>query len=348
MATLWFVLLSFMLIVYVVLDGFDLGAGILHLAVAKTDTERRTVLRSIGPLWDGNEVWLVAFGGTLVFVFPDVYAVAASGFYLPLMMILWSLVLRGAAIELRSHHENPLWHAFWDATFAIGSTLLAVLFGVALGDLLRGLPIDGSGYFRSPLFGDLRPESASGALDWYTVGVGLYAVLALAAHGALYLRWKTTGAVHDRCDRVARPLWIAVAVGGAVMLALTARVQPGFLGRLSLAEGVGVPLWLLGSLVVLFRSLGRGSDLTAFLASSAYLVGALAGAFASLYPTMLRSTVDGRFDLTIASAAAEPRALGIGLGWWIPAILLAIGYFVYLFRSFRGKVDAAGDGEGHY
>jgi cytochrome bd ubiquinol oxidase subunit II len=346
MGTLWFVLLSFMLIVYVLLDGFDLGTGILHLLVADTDEERRTVIAAIGPVWGGNEVWLVAFGGLLVFAFPKVYAAAASGFYLPIMMVLWLLVIRGVAIEFRNQQANPLWRAFWDTAFAASSALLAVLFGVALGDLLRGLPVDETGYFRGPLFGDFRPESASGALDWYTLTVGIFAALVLAGHAALYLCWKTAGVIRERCGRAARGLWWAIAVTGPLMLLETAVVQPGFAARLSDVEAVFAPLWMVASLVAVLWLIKRGAELAAFVASSAFLAGLLAAALMNLYPAILRSTIAPRYDLTVANAAAGRSGLVIGLAWWIPAIALAIGYFVYLYRSFRGKVTVSADG--HY
>src|SRR5438045_7729085 len=140
MATIWFLLIALMLAVYVVLDGFDFGAGILHLFVARSDAERRTVLAAIGPVWDGNEVWLIASGGVLVFAFPRAYSAGFSGFYMPLMMALWLLILRGISIEFRSHQPNPLWRSFWDGAFAFSSTLMAVLLGAALGNILRGVP----------------------------------------------------------------------------------------------------------------------------------------------------------------------------------------------------------------
>src|SRR5579862_3026396 len=142
METLWFCLVALMVAVYVVLDGFDLGVGILHLLVARTDRERRTVIASIGPVWDGNEVWLLAAGGVLYFAFPELYASGFSGFYLPLMMVLWLLILRGLSIELRSHVDTHLWRSFWDAAFGLASLLLAVFFGAALGNVVRGVPLN--------------------------------------------------------------------------------------------------------------------------------------------------------------------------------------------------------------
>ena len=152
MASTWYFLIAFMLTTYAVLDGFDFGAGILHLFVAKTDAERRAVLAAIGPVWDGNEVWLIASGGVLVFAFPRAYAVAFSGLYLPLMMVLWLLVLRGLAIEFRSKVDHPLWRAAFDGIFAFASTVMAVVLGVALGNLVRGVPVDETGWFSEDLF----------------------------------------------------------------------------------------------------------------------------------------------------------------------------------------------------
>src|ERR1700729_3823310 len=152
MQTVWFMLVAVMIAVYVVLDGFDLGAGIIHLLVARTDSERRLVLRSIGPVWDGNEVWLLAGGGTLYFAFPLLYASAFSGFYLPLMIVLWLLILRGISLELRNHIDVGVWRALLDGAFGISSALLAIFYGAALANVLRGVPLQSDGYFFLPLW----------------------------------------------------------------------------------------------------------------------------------------------------------------------------------------------------
>src|SRR6516165_2864184 len=157
MGITWFWLVAIMLTVYVLLDGFDLGAGAIHLLVAKTDQERREVFASIGPVWDGNEVWLLAAGGTLYFAFPALYASGFSGFYLPLMMVLWLLILRGISIEFRSKEANPLWQTFWDSTFSASSFMMAVVLGAALGNVIRGLPLRADGYFEGALFTDFTP-----------------------------------------------------------------------------------------------------------------------------------------------------------------------------------------------
>src|SRR5437588_813541 len=208
MEMVWFTIVSLMLTTYVVLDGFDLGAGAIHLLVARTDSERRTVLAAIGPVWDGNEVWLIASGGVLVFAFPRAYSAGFSGFYLPLMIVLWLLVLRGISIEFRSHQPNPLWRSFWDGTFFVSSTLLAIVLGAALGNVIRGVPLDASGFFAGPLFTNFTPSHDPGVLDWYTCLVGLFTLAVLAGHGALYLAWKTSGAVNERARELGPQLWV--------------------------------------------------------------------------------------------------------------------------------------------
>ena len=181
MQALWFCLIAVMVTMYVVLDGFDLGAGVIHLFVARSEDERRDVIRAIGPFWDGNEVWLIAAGGTLFFAFPLLYASSFSGFYLPLIIVLWLLMWRGVSIELRSHLKNPVWASFWDGMFCLGSTLLAIFYGAALANVVRGVPLDAHGTFFEPLWTDLDPSSASpGILDWYTVLIALLILLRAA------------------------------------------------------------------------------------------------------------------------------------------------------------------------
>src|ERR1051325_8007415 len=167
METMWFVLVAFMLTAYVILDGFDLGAGAIHFLVAKTDDERRVVLRSIGPVWDGNEVWLIAAGGTLYFAFPVLYASSFSGFYLPLTMVLWLLILRGCSIEFRSHLAEPVRRTFFDFVFTFASVLLAIFLGAALGNVLRGVPLDADASFFEPMWTNFVPSGQTGVLDWY-------------------------------------------------------------------------------------------------------------------------------------------------------------------------------------
>jgi cytochrome d ubiquinol oxidase subunit II len=329
METLWFCLVAVMVTAYVVLDGFDLGVGIIYLFVARNDEQRRTVLKSIGPFWDGNEVWLLAAGGTLYFAFPVLYASSFSGFYLPLMMVLWLLILRGLSLEMRSHVDVDLWKQFADAVFSISSGLLAIFFGAALGNVIRGVPLNAEGYFFLPLWTNFAPGRDAGILDWYTVPIGLAAFATLMFHGSLWVAYKTEGEVQSRARAMAdRVRWFVVVLV-TLVLALSAIVQP------RAARGA----WLLPLAVVAIGIAGWGTrDRTRFFASCGFIVAMLVGAVLGVYPYVLPSNGDPQFGLTIYNASAAPYGLSIGLRWFIPGIALAAGYFFYVYRHFAGKV----------
>jgi cytochrome d ubiquinol oxidase subunit II len=341
MASTWYLLIAMMLCTYAVLDGFDFGAGILHLFVAKTDAERREVLGAIGPVWDGNEVWLIASGGVLVFAFPRAYAAAFSGLYLPLMMVLWLLVLRGISIEFRSKLDHPLWRAAFDAMFAFSSIVMAMVLGIALGNLVRGVPIDDTGYFEEDLFTNFHPTGQNlGAIDIYTTLVGAFAVAALAAHGATYLVWKTSGAVHERSKRIAGRLWLVVMFVGAALTAATAATQPAHFAAFAHRPWLWpLPAIAVGSAILCPRAVTAGREGRAFLLSCAFLASLLFATVGTLYPVLLRSTIDANYTLDAFNASSPRATLVIGLTVWIPAMVLAVGYFTYLYRSFRGKVQ---------
>jgi cytochrome d ubiquinol oxidase subunit II len=341
--TVWFAIVAGMLAVYAVLDGFDFGAGIVHRFVARTDEERRTVLAAIGPIWDGNEVWLIAAGGVMFLAFPRVYSAAFSGFYLALMIVLWLIILRGVAIESRSQQANPLWREFWDTTFALASALLAVVLGTSLGNVVRGVPIDATGWFAMPLFTNFRPGSHPGIFDWYTTLVGIFTFCVLSAHGAIYLAWKTSGMVQSRSRNWARTAWLVAVPLWALVTGATAQIQPIiFTNVLSRPWSLGFVVLMFGGFGGVFHSLRREQerDLAAFLCSSAFLLGLLAATMAANYPFWLRSTLDPAQSLTAENAAARMHALQVGVVWWTIGIILVIAYFVHLFRSFRGKTDA--------
>ena len=341
MATLWFIIVAVMITAYVVLDGFDLGAGAIYLLVAKTPEERRAVLRAIGPVWDGNEVWLLAAGGTLYFAFPLLYASGFSGFYLPLMIVLWLLILRGIGIELRMHVDSTVWRGFFDGCFALSSLLLTIFFGAALGNVIRGVPLNQEGYFFLPLWTDWRPGPDPGILDWYTVIAGLVALVALTIHGAYYVAVKTSGDLNQRARRVAALLWPALALLTLTSLWATLSIRPDVLNNYRLYPVLFVvPVAVALSLTAMFLHGRRKNDKAAFLSSSAYLIFMLVGAAAAVYPNLLTSTTDPALNITIYNAAAGRYALSFGLVWWSFGMALAIGYFVFVYRMFRGKVTA--------
>jgi len=342
MEILWLCLTAFLIAGYVVLDGYDLGAGIVHLAVARSDQERRQVLQSIGPLWDGNEVWLVAAGGTLFFAFPVLYASAFSGFYLPLMMVLWLLIFRGISIEFRSHVTGPVWRPFWDVIFAIISIVLTFVFGAALGNVIRGAPLDPSSHFFLPLWTDFGVSPPVGILDWYTVLVGALSFFALMQHGTLWVAMRTNEPVAGRARRIQSYSWVGVAVLTAAVTSATWRVQPLVPANLSkYSWGYVFPALALVALagIPLFRA--RGSDRGAFCASTLYLAGMLASATFGIFPYVMPSNGDPRNGLTIYNSVAGAYGLQVGLSWWLPGMALAVFYTIFVHLKFSGKVDTS-------
>jgi cytochrome d ubiquinol oxidase subunit II len=339
MPTLWFILVAFMLTMYVLLDGFDLGAGVIHLFAARTNNERRMILQAIGPVWDGNEVWLIAAGGTLFFTFPVLYASSFSGFYLPLIMVLWFLMLRGISIELRSHIHDPVWISFWDGVFFVGSALLAIFYGAALGNVIRGVPLDRNGIFFEALWTDFNPYSSNpGILDWYTILVGLLALAVLTTHGANYIAVKTEGVLNARARRIARRAWVATLVLALLVTIATFSVQP------ALSASFGSRPWeIIFPLIALTGLIGMGyfnlrqRDLAAFFSSGAFIVGMLASTASSLYPLVLPA-VNPANSLTITNASGSQYGQTVGLVWWSIGMILAIVYFVLTYRLFWGKV----------
>jgi cytochrome d ubiquinol oxidase subunit II len=348
MVELWFAIAAAMLTAYVVLDGFDFGAGALHLHVAKTNEERRRVLGAIGPFWDGNEVWLLASGGTLFAAFPRVLASGLSGFYFAIFLVLWALILRGIAIEFRSHVTAPLWRSFWDVVFSIASASLAILFGAALGNLVRGLPLDGRGWFSLPLFTDFTPRNPVGILDWYTVLSGVFALVALTAHGAAFLSWKTDGPLQVRARHSAWRGFMAVAALWPVVTVATRIAAPDFFASFPSRPFAWVGAFAaIAGLVVASFAIRRGQDRRAFLGSCGFLSGLMVATAACSFPALLRSSSDPALAITAYAAANDSHGLTTALSFWLVGFPLAIGYFVVVFRMHRGKAPVAAEGEGY-
>ena len=346
METVWFVLVAVMVAMYVLLDGFDLGAGAIHFLVAKTKEERRQVIASIGPVWDGNEVWLLAAGGTLYFAFPALYASSFSGFYLPLMMVLWLLILRGTAVEFRNHIDSPVWIPFWDFVFSGASLLLAIFLGAALGNVVRGVPLDASGYFFEPLWTNWQLGEQTGILDWFTVLVGVQALLALIMHGGLWVQLKTEGDVSKRAASVAGICWWGVLVLTGIVTAVTFSVQPQVMANFKTWPlGYVLPLLAVAGLAGVQFELRRNKELNAFLASCVYFLGMLTSAVFGVYPMVLPAR-NPAYSLTVENAKAGAYGLKIGLIWWAIGMALATVYFVHVYRSFAGKVALNAEGHG--
>lgn len=326
MTTAWFCFLAVMVTVYVVLDGFDLGVGALHLVLARTEEEREQTTAAIGPVWNGNEVWLLAAGGVLFMAFPKAYASAFSGLYFGLILVLWLLVGRGLALELRHQLDNPLWRSACDTVFSLSSAALALVFGVALGNVVRGVPLGPDGYFSLPLFH---------ILNWYALLIGVFGLVVLAAHGARFLAWRTVGALRERAQRLARRLWLAEAVLLVVMIAPTAAVRGDMFDVFSDHPWTLVfPLLTVGALAAMALYDRRGAAARAFAASGLFIVGLLTSMAAGLYPYILPAREGEPHGLTIDAAAAGHHSLTTALVWWPVGMGLAAVYFVFAYRMF--------------
>jgi cytochrome d ubiquinol oxidase subunit II len=349
MIAAWYAAVSLMLIIYVVLDGRNFGAGMLQRFVAKTPDERRQVIAAIGPLWTWHEVWLLGFGGTLIAIFPRLMASAFAGYYLALFLILWCLILRGVSIEVGGHINDRLWQGYWDFNFVLSNLLLAILFGAAAGNVARGVPLDSQGNFSMAFFTNFNVRGHVGLLDWYTVSIAILAALMLAAHGATYLTLKTEGPVHDRSAKYAKYLWIAVVPLGLAVLVESRIVRPDLPGH-----AWSNPFWWIGLIVIaasaftLVTGLTSGRELRAFVGSNFLIAGLLATGAAAIFPVMLRSTLASENSLTAYAVASSSTTLLRASFWWPIGLALAVFYFVFISRRYAGKVSVPRDTQGFY
>lgn len=371
METFWFIVLIAMLTGYVILDGYDFGAGIVHLLWARDEQEKAAVTRSIGPFWDANEVWLIAGGGVLFFAFPTLYASSFSGFYLPLMLILWLLIFRAIGLEMRHFWSHPLWNAIWDRAFGVASLLLALFFGLALGNVVRGVNLGGvedgvsrfdPQYFFLPLWdGSLSPYGQNlGIIDWFTLILGIVGLVTLTLHGANWVIYKTDSPLNDRLRRIVPRLSLALLVLVPLSVVAWVSVRPDALTNFN-AQPV---LWLIPAIsffsLVMLTVLGRfranaasenaptvskkgikgalAKDGAGFFLSTTFIAASAISTGISLYPTLLHSRNTVHPDLTIHNATTTQTGLSTGLVWWPFAAVLVIVYFVAQFRAFRGKL----------
>lgn len=330
--TIWFVALAIMLAGYAVLDGFDLGAGSLHLWLGRNARERGQTISAIGPVWNGNEVWLLAAGGALVVAFPHVYASSFSGFYLALMLVLWLLLLRGVAIEFRHQLDNDLWRDIWDFVLNAASVLLALLFGVAVANVLRGVPLDESGEFVGSFSLMLNPFALLG---------GALSVSILMLHGASYVAVKTLGPVQRRARAAARVLFWSTLVLLACMVGASFLVRPDFTDNFVRWPWLlAAPLAVIVSAVLALVSRRRADDRGAFVATSAWIATILVSIAAGLYPELLPALAgSGHPGLDIYNSASPQGSLEIALGMYLFGMALVAVYLVNIYRVWRGKVE---------
>jgi len=327
---LWFVLYVVIIGGYVILDGFDLGVGTLYLFVAKDDTERRLVLNSIGPVWDGNEVWLVLGGGALFAAFPLVYASLFSGFYLAMMAVLFVLILRAVAIEFRSKRPSARWRRTWDVFFAVASAGIAFLLGVALGNVLRGLPIDADGNM---------DVSFTALLSPYALALGVAALLMLSVHGGIFLTLKLEGELLARVERLVPKLMIAFFVVMTGLIGWTLLLPEDFAQNYrDRIWTVVFPVAALIAALVAWRSILAQASMRAFLASSSMIGLLMASVAASLFPVMLPSSTDTANSLTIYNSASQQNTLTVMLVIAVIGLPFVLLYTAGVYYFFRGRV----------
>jgi cytochrome bd ubiquinol oxidase subunit II len=337
MQTAWFCFLAVMVTIYVVLDGFDLGVGAMHLFIGRSDEEREQATAAIGPVWNGNEVWLIASGGVLFMAFPAAYAGAFSGLYFGLILVLWLLVGRGLALELRHQIDSPLWRSACDGVFCLASAALAFVFGVALGNVVRGVPLDADGYFSLTLFH---------ILNGYALLIGLFGLVVLCGHGASFLALRGAGELAARARLWARRLWWGEALLFVALIGPTYAVRDEMLTNLTDHPWRLVfPLLAVGSLAAMFVFQRGDAFGRAFVASCAFIVGLLTTMAAGLYPNILPAHDGHPNSLTIHNASAGDHTLTAAIVWWPLAMAIAVAYFFYVYRLFfrnaAAELDAA-------
>lgn len=358
MEIIWYVILCFMLVMYIVLDGYDFGAGIIHLFFAKTDEEKKQVMRAIGPFWDGNEVWLVASGGVLFAAFPTLYASAFSGFYLPLILILWLFIFRALGIEFTHLINHELWIKPWQKGFGIASLLLALFFGVAFGNIIRGVNLGGveggiakfehSYSFFTPLWDSSFSPFAElpGVIDWFTLTIGLVAVLTLTIHGAYWIILKTEGDFVKKLQSKIVPLWITLFV--LIIISLIA-----FMAMKSFHKDIFTqhPVAYLFPFIALLGLIGMllfaksDKHWLGFTSSTLFIISGIGSAITAMFPVVLSSTNSKVASLTIYNTSSEIYGLQVGLVWWIVAFVLILIYFTFVHRVYKGKLTEKHD---HY
>jgi len=326
----WFWLIGLLLAGYVVLDGFDLGVGFWYLFTRK-DTDRRALLASIMPYWDGNEVWLLTGGGAVFAAFPQVYATVFSGLYLALMLVLFALIFRAVSIEFRNQSDSPRWRGAWDIAFALGSILPALLFGVAAGNLLRGLPIDEAGNYTGTFFSLLNP---------YALLTGLAGLAMFATHGALFAAMKTEGDLSDRAVEWAKKaFWVyAVLLVGTVGVTIVNRA--GLMANYQANPALwALPVLMLAAVACIMVFLKSKQISKAFLSSCAAILAMFATLGAAVFPNMVPSITDPALSLTLANASSSALTLKTMLILAVIGVPIVLAYTVWVHLIFRGKAE---------
>lgn len=351
MEILWFIIIAIVLSVFFILDGYDFGVGIIHLFFANTEADKKVIAKSAGLFWDSNEVWLVAAGGLLFMAFPTFYASVFSGFYLPLSIVLWLIIFRAIGLELRSQFDFQMWKDIWDKSFGVSSLLLALFFGIALGNIVRGVNLGGvenglsayeAHYFFLPLWNSsFSPEGIHpGVIDWFTIIIGLISVVSLAIHGANWIILKTNSSINEQLKSVIFKLNIALAVLTIVSLSVWYLIHPNpFKNFIESPFLIIFLIIYLTGLFGLFFIKKMKKAITGFICSSLVIVGGITSSLASMFPVILPSTNTINKSLTIYNTSASEYGLSVAMGWGIIGFILLVIYLIIQKKFLSGKID---------
>jgi len=351
MEVFWFIIIAIVLAVFFVLDGYDFGAGIIHLFMAKTEKDRAVIAKSAGLFWDSNEVWLVVGGGMLFMAFPDFYASVFSGFYLPLIIVLWLIIFRAIGLEFRSQFSYQMWKDFWDKAFGISSLLLALFFGIALGNIVRGVNLGGvengqaiyeAKYFFLPLWdSSFSPFSESpGVIDWFTLIIGIIAVVTLAIHGSTWIILKTNSSINKQLKKLIFRLNAVLLILTFISLFVWQLIRPdAFDNFVDKPYLLAFPLIYFTGIIGLFLDKRINRDSYRFLFSTLLVLGGITSSLASLFPVLIPSTNEVNEALTIYNTAAGEYGLSVALNWGIIGFILLFVYMIIQKRLMAGKID---------
>jgi len=351
MEVFWFIIIAIVLAVFFILDGYDFGAGIIHLFFAKSEKDKEVIAKSAGLFWDSNEVWLVVAGGMLFMAFPTFYASVFSGFYLPLIIVLWLIVFRAIGLEFRSQFNYQMWKDLWDKAFGISSLLLALFFGIALGNIVRGVNLGGvengvsayeGHYFFLPLWdGSFSPlTNHPGVIDWFTIIIGIISVITLSIHGANWIILKTNSTINNKLKSVIFKLNIALLILTIISLTAWQIINPNSLNNfINKPYLIIFPILYLIGLIGLFFIKKLKKNIYGFIFSTLLILGGITSSLASLFPVILPSTNNINESLTIYNTSATEYGLSVALNWGIIGFILLFVYMIIQKRLMGGKID---------
>ncbi len=351
MEVFWYIVIAIVLAVFFVLDGYDFGAGIIHLFFAKTNKDREVISKAAGLFWDSNEVWLVAGGGMIFMAFPTFYASVFSGFYLPLIIVLWLIIFRAIGLELRGQFPFQMWKSIWDKAFGVSSLFLALFFGIALGNIMRGVNLGGvengislyeKHFFFLPLWdSSFSPTSITpGVIDWFTVIIGIVTVVTLAIHGANWIILKTNSSINNKLKKFIFRFNIILFILTIISLFIWNSINPASLNNfIEKPYLIVFPVIYFAGIIGLFFIKTLKKEIHGFILSTFVVFGGITSSLAAIFPVILPSTNGINESLTIYNTASTNYGLSVAMNWGIIGFILLFVYMIIQKRMMGGKID---------